>query len=358
MVANKVFKALVVGSVLSLATLGQAVAETMLRYAEASPNRGARAEALQYFADQLDDQSGGDLKLDIHWGGALLKYSAILGGVASGAADMGSVLAAYEPQKMRALSVGDIPVPQSDAWVGMRAMYELMTTNEQLQQQFENNGVVYITNYSTSEMQFECTGDVRIEKLEDFAGKKIRASAIYAKILDEVGANMVNFVYSEVYQALDTGLVDCSGGYLYAMRAFKTPEVTTSVSLMNWGQIAGFAIAMNKWAWDDLSAEQQQLMRKVGSEMVDFYAERLVEDNRSVAKALPTGELGNKVEVIEWSEEERAELFAQSDKYIDAWISDMNAAGLDGKAIWDQYQALLNKYQTELDERGYPWSPT
>lgn len=354
--ANKMFKSLVVGSVLSLATLGQAVAETTLRYAEATPNRGARADALQYFADQLEQQSGGDLKLDIHWGGALLKYSAILGGVSSGTADMGSVLAAYEPQKMRALSVGDIPVAQSDSWVGMRAMYELMTTNKQLQKEFAKNDVVYVTNYTTSPMQFECAGDVRIEKLEDFAGKKIRASAIYAKILDEVGANMVNFIYSEVYQALDTGLVDCSGGYLYAMRAFKTPEVTTSVALMNWGQIAGFAMVMNKWTWDDLSAEQQQLMRKVGSEMVDFYAEKVIKDNQDVTDKLPTGELGNKVEVIEWSDESRAELFAQSDKYVDAWIADMNKAGLDGKAIWDEYQALLNKYQAELDEKGYPWT--
>ena len=53
--ANKMFKSLVVGSVLSLATLGQAVAETTLRYAEATPNRGARADALQYFADQLQE---------------------------------------------------------------------------------------------------------------------------------------------------------------------------------------------------------------------------------------------------------------------------------------------------------------
>jgi len=353
---NNICKSLIVGSVLSVTTLAPAMAETTLRYAEASPNRGARAAALQYFADQLKDQSGGDLQLDIHWGGALLKYSAILGGVSSGTADMGTVLSAYEPQKMRALSVGDIPVPQSDAWVGMRAMYELMTTNEQLQQQFDNNDVVYVTNYTTSEMQFECAGDVRIEKLEDFTGKKIRASAIYAKILDEVGANMVNFVYSEVYQALDTGLVDCSGGYLYAMRAFKTPEVTTSVALMNWGQIAGFAMVMNKWTWDDLSAEQQKLMRKVGSEMVDFYAQKLVADNQDVTEKLPTGELGNKVEVIKWSDESRARLFAQSDKYIDAWISDMNKAGLDGKAVWDEYQALLHKYQAELDEKGYPWN--
>eukprot|EP00003_Mantamonas_plastica_P001620 TRINITY_DN11140_c0_g2_i1.p1 TRINITY_DN11140_c0_g2~~TRINITY_DN11140_c0_g2_i1.p1 ORF type:complete len:359 (+),score=59.40 TRINITY_DN11140_c0_g2_i1:419-1495(+) len=356
MSVKKLIKSLMVGSVLTAATVGQVAAETTFRYAEATPNRGARAAALQHFADELKDQSGGDMTLDIHWGGALLKYSAILGGVSSGTADMGSVLAAYEPQKMRVLSVGDIPVPQSDAWVGMRAMYELMTTNEQIQQAFVQNDVVYITNYTTSEMQFECAGDARIESLDDFVGKKVRASAIYAKILDEVGANLVNFTYSEIYQALDTGLVDCSGGYLYAMRAFKTPEISTSVALMNWGQIAGFAMVMNKWTWDDLSADQQQLLRKVGSEMVDFYAEKLVSDNQDVREKLPTGELGNKVEVIEWSDEERAKLFTYSDKYVKEWVEDMNKAGFDGQAIWEEYRGLLKKYQSELDEQGYPWT--
>ncbi|AKV98140.1 hypothetical protein ACP86_19455 [Marinobacter sp. CP1] len=356
MTAKKTLKFWALGSVLSLATLGHAMAETTFRFAASIPNRGARAEAIQFFADQLEAQSGGNMKLDIHWSGALLKYRAILGGVSSGAADMGSVLAAYEPQKMRALSVGDIPVPQADSWVGMRAMYELMTTNEQLQHEFEEAGVVYITNYTTSAIEFECGGGVRIEKLEDFAGKRIRATSIYANVLDDAGANIVNLSYSEVYQALDTGLVDCSGGYLYAMRAFKTPEVTTSVALTNWGQIAGFAMVMNKWAWDDLTSEQQKLLRQVGSEMVDSFAERVIADNQKVIEKLPTGELGNEVEVIEWSDESRAELFDESEKYINAWIADMNRAGLNGQAIWDEYQSLLTKYQAELDENGYPWN--
>ncbi|WP_206074269.1 C4-dicarboxylate TRAP transporter substrate-binding protein [Marinobacter fuscus] len=356
MAFNKLIKSMIAGSIISLSTIGAAAAETTFRYGEASPNRGARADALQYFADQLEARSNGDLKLDIHWGGALLKYSAILGGVSSGTADMGSVLAAYAPQKMRALSVGDVPVPQSDSWVGMRAMYELMTTNAQMQQAFEDNDVVYVTNFTTSPMQFECAGDARLESLSDFEGKKIRASAIYAKILNDAGSNMVNFVFSEVYQALDTGLVDCSGTYLYAMRAFKTPEVVNSVAVMDWGQIAGFAMVMNKWSWDDLSNEQRSLMRQVGSEMIDHYAQKLVEDREKVLAELPTGSLGNKVEVIRWSDEKRAELFAESDKYIKEWIRDMEKAGYDGAQIWKEYQSLLKKYQNELDEKGYPWA--
>ncbi|WP_166267369.1 C4-dicarboxylate TRAP transporter substrate-binding protein [Marinobacter caseinilyticus] len=349
-------KTLCVTSLLALAMASEAVAETTLRYAEATPNRGSRAEALQFFADEIKERSEGELVLDIHWGGALLKYSGILGGVSAGTADMGSVLAAYEPTKMRGLSIGDIPVEgNSDPWVAMRAMYELMTTNEQIRESFADEGVVYVGNYTTTPVQLECTEGNAIHTLADLKGKRIRASVIYAKIVDELGANLVNFTYEEVYQALDSGLVDCSAGYLYAMRSFKTPEVTSSVTLTNWGQITGFAMMMNKFSWDDLNEEQQQLMLQTGSDMVDFYAETVIEESQAIIDALPTGELGNEIEVIKMADSEREKLLALSDKYIDMWIEEMNQAGFDGQSIWDEYQQLLAKYQQVVDEKGYPW---
>ncbi|MBD3655033.1 MULTISPECIES: C4-dicarboxylate TRAP transporter substrate-binding protein [Marinobacter] len=358
MKAKTVLTSLALSSVLSVVTLAHASTEITFRYAEATPNRGARAQAMQYFADQLNEKSGGGLNIEFHWGGSLLKASAILGGVSAGTTELGTTWAAYSPQEMRALSVGDIPVPEADPWVGMRAMYDLMTTNKDLQRAFDANDVVYITNFTTSQMQLECAGDVRIRSLDDLNGKKVRASAIYGKILNEVGANLVNFTYSEIYQALDSGLIDCSGGYLYAMRAFKTAEVSTSVALVNWGQIAGMGMVMNKWVWDDLSDDQKRLFRQIGSDMVNYYAEHLIKENEDVLSKLPTGEIGNSIEVIRWTEEERKKLFEHSEKYVRAWIKDMNEAGFDGQAIWDEYNVLLKKYQTELNEKGYPWQRT
>jgi len=142
------------------------------------------------------------------------------------------------------------------------------------------------------------------------------------------------------------------------MSAFKTAEVSTSVAYLDWGQVAGMGMVMNKWTWDTLSDDQQAMFRKVGSEMIDFYAENLIKDNDDVLKLLPVGELGNKVEVIRWSDAEKAKLIKHSDKYIQAWIEDMNKAGFDGRAIWNEYNRLLEKYRSEVDEKGYPWQRT
>ncbi|MGO1500706.1 MAG: C4-dicarboxylate TRAP transporter substrate-binding protein [Marinobacter sp.] len=348
-------KSMLAGCVLGLLAASHISAATVLRFAEGSPNRGARAAAVQFLADEVERLSGGDLKFQIHWGGALLKYSAILDGVNSGTADIGSVLSAYEPKKLKGLGIGDLPLENADPWVGMRAMYELMTTNEQLQAMMAKQNVVYVSNFTTTGVQFECTGDHQILTVEDIAGKRMRASSTYAKVLDDLGANMVNLTYDEVYQALDSGLIDCTAGHFFTMRTYKTFEVTDHITRADWGQNLGFVVAMNRDIWNDLAPEQQQLMREAGSNMVDYYAKQQIDEIDKTAKGLTTGTIGRKVPITTMDPQERQKLIDATQKYVKVWIEDVTRDGLDGQAIWDQYTALVTKYEQERDQRGYPW---
>lgn len=135
-------RSLVLGFILVLAGAVEAHAKVVLRYAEAGPNRGTRAAAVQFFADEVERLSGGDIQIEIHWGGALLKWSGVMEGISAGSADLGSVLSTYEPQKLKALGIGDIPLEYSDPWVGTRAMYELMTTEPQLKKSLADQSLV------------------------------------------------------------------------------------------------------------------------------------------------------------------------------------------------------------------------
>ena len=129
-----------VGAMLAGATFAQA--ETTLILGEAGPNRGARAEALNWFVEQATDLSGGDLQFDVQWGGALFKAGAALSGVSDGIADLGTVISVYFPQEMVAYGIADLPLQNDDAWVGMRATDELMRTNAQIQQNLADMNLV------------------------------------------------------------------------------------------------------------------------------------------------------------------------------------------------------------------------
>ncbi|NWO06800.1 MAG: TRAP transporter substrate-binding protein DctP, partial [Alteromonadaceae bacterium] len=245
-------KSLIYGTLLTLTFITSASA-TQLRFAEGSPNRGARAEAVIHFMEDVTKRSDGDLTFDIHWSGALLNYKSMVNGVAGGTADLGTMLAAYSPRKLRSLTIGDVPTQYSDPWVGMRAMYELMTTNAEMQNLLAEQGFVYLTGYSSTGAQFECTEGNAIRTVDDISGKRMRAAGNFAKILDDLGANLVNLNISDAYQAYDTGLIDCGASYFYTIRAFKTFEVANNYTITNWGQLLGFATLMNIDVWNGLT---------------------------------------------------------------------------------------------------------
>lgn len=348
-------KSFMVASVLTIASVAQASTEVALRYAEGGPNRGTRAAAVQFFADEVERLSAGDIRIDVHWGGALLKWSGVMKGVAAGTADLGTVLSSYEPLDLKALGIGDIPLEYSDPWVGMRAMYDLMTTDTELKSSLADKSLVYLSNFSTSGVQFECTEGNRILSVDDIKGKRIRATGTYSNVLADLGANMVGMTFGNVYQALDTGLLDCAASYFYTMRAYKTYEVVETVTRSDWGQLLGFAIVMNEFAWSDLSEAQQKVMLQAGSNTIDHFARLITEEAQNVEDKLNSGGFGKTVPVTRMAEDERQKILAATQKYRDSWIADANKNGLSGEKIWQRYIDLLEQYQGKLEVSGYPW---
>lgn len=331
---------------------GVATAETTLIHGEAGPNRGARAVALQWYADQLADRSGGDLKMDIQWGGALFKSNAALQSIADGVADMGSVIAVYFPQEMAAYGIADLPMNNPDAWVGMRATDELMRTNPIIQENLADKGLVYIGTWTTSQVNIGCKGSA-IRSISDIAGKKVRGVGAYGKVFGEKDANMVRMSIYDAYQGLDTGLIDCSQGYSYAVAALKQAEVMSSYTLLNWGQVGGLGMFMNKDMHDSLSAEQQALLAEVGSDMADEFGRLITTANDNAIASMK--EAG--VEIIELPEEERSALVEAGGKFLDAWVETANADGLPGSDMLEDYKKLIAKYTDQRDTQGYPWAP-
>ncbi len=347
-------KTTAVAAALAVGTASVGLAETVLIYSEGGPNRGTRAAALESFAQNVAEFSNGDMAIDIHWAGALMKLTATLGGVRDGAADLGTVLTAYEPKRLMAFGIGDLPLTSSDPWVGMRAMYELMTTNEQMVESLAKENVVYVSNYTSSGVNLNCGGDNEINTIEDIPGKKIRASGTFGKVLNDLGANTVNMSYTEVYQALDSGLIDCEAGYLYTIEGYKLYEVLNHVALANWGQITAFGILINKDVYDGLAADQRDVLAKSGDKMVVDFARAQIEQMDVITAGLKSGEIGRKVEVVDF--QGREQLLEASMKYRDEWVKNVSAMGMDGEAIWAEYLSLIAKYETERDTKGYPWN--
>ena len=344
-------RAAVTGTMIAAGLAGAATAQQTLIVGEAGPNRGARADALQWFADTATELSGGELQMDIQWGGALFKADAALSGVADGVADLGTIISVYFPQEMVAYGIADLPLENPDAWVGMKATDELMRNNASIQQNLADMNLVYLGTFTTSAVHIGCK-DAAIRTVDDISGLKVRGVGAYGDTFRDFGANMVSMSIYDAYQGLDTGLLDCSQGYSYATAALKQQEVISSYTLLNWGQVGALGVLMNKDAYDALSPEQQEALQTAGMGMADELGRLITADNDRALETMR--EAG--VEIIELPAEERAKLVEASKSYIEDWQGKADAAGLDGAALLEEYRGLIEKYSAERDEKGYPWT--
>lgn len=343
------------GLVLSLGVAQAASAETLLRWTEGSADRGSRAATYHWFADTVKERSGNEIDFQFYFGGALMGHAANVSGIGSGTADIGQVIAAYTPKELTAYSVGDLPLVGVDPWVGMRAMYELATTNETLQAMFDELNLVYIANQSTGPVQLICNG-ADIKTLDDLKGLKVRASGSYGEVLSSLGANVISMSQEDVYSALDTGLVKCNQQYVQGVIPYRQHEVTDQIILLNLGQILGFGIVVNKDTFERLSPENQKIIREAGSEFVDNYSERLAGDVISNLDKMNDADTEFAMTVTELSDADVETLAAAGEAYNSNWLTTAAEAGYPAEELLADFLALVDKYDAELKEKGYPWT--
>jgi TRAP-type C4-dicarboxylate transport system substrate-binding protein len=210
--------------------------------------------------------------------------------------------------------------------------------------------LVYLGTFTTSAVHIGCAGTA-IRSVEDIEGLKIRGVGAYGDTFRDFGANLVPMSIYDAYQGLDTGLLDCSQTYSYATAALKQQEVIDSYTLLDWGQTGALGIFMNKDAFDQLDEDKQQILLEAGASMSDELGRLITADNAAAIETMR--EAG--VEIIDLPDEERAKLIEGGAKYIDEWVEQVDGMGLDGQAIVEEYQALLQKYAEERDTQGYPW---
>lgn len=329
-----------------------ASAAMTLSYTDQSANRGARAEAVTWFTDELEKRTNGEIKLDLHWGGALLKAKAAAKGVGDGAADLGFIIGVYNPGLHPAFLMGDLPTQFSDPWAASRAYYDLNTTNKALTDEWDKLNLHFIANVTTGPIQMVCK-DTKVESLADISGVKMRGISVYGKVGKDLGAIPVKMSAYDVYQGLDTGLIDCTMFYSYAIPAFKLNEVATDVTLLDWGALMGLGIAMNKDVYESLTAEQQVIVDELGSEFVDVYVNKLTDQN---VKAIEDIKAEGKISLNDFPADQKAELLASSKGYMDDWKVKAAESGIDADALIADYTALLEKWDADRESNGYPWT--
>jgi C4-dicarboxylate-binding protein DctP len=140
---------------------------------------------------------------------------------------------------------------------------------------------------------------------KDFRGLKMRIQS--SKVLDAqmraLGANPQVMAFSEVYQALQTGVVDGTENppsNLYTQKMFEVQKFVTN---SDHGYL-GYAVIVNKAFWDGLPADIREALDEAMAEATVYANEIAKQENiDALAKVKASG----KSEIIELTPEQKTE---------------------------------------------------
>ena len=117
----------------------------------------------------------------------------------------------------------------------------------------------------------------------DYKGKKFRIQS--SKVLEEeirsVGGIPQVMAFSEVYQALQTGVVDGTENPISNFYTQKMHEVQKHLSITNHGYL-GYAVIVNKKFWDGLPADVRGQLEQAMKEAT-AYANRIAQEENDSA---------------------------------------------------------------------------
>ncbi|MCM2286352.1 MAG: TRAP transporter substrate-binding protein [Desulfobacula sp.] len=270
---------------------------------------------------EIEKRTNGKVVVSYFPGGTLTPAAQTYDSVVTGIADIGFSVFAYSRGKFPLLEVIDLPLGYKNgvqATELVNALYAKFQPKE-----LDEVKVMYLTAHGPGFIHSKTP----ISTLDDFKGKKIRASGIANKIVTALGGVPVGTTMPETYEALRTGVVEGSVGPMEALKGWKWGEVVSS-STLNYASAYSTAlfVVMNKQKWASLPPEVQTVFTEVNQEWAEKQGkvwDEIDAEGMEFVKAK-----GNKI--INLTPEEDAKWAEKVKPMLDEYVANAKAKGLPG----------------------------
>ena len=269
---------------LTMASAEAAPAEPItLMCAEIGPPKGYRARGDQWFAQQVEKQTEGRVKIKFYWGGSLLGVREMLQGVRKGVADMGMNHCSWMPKEMP-VWYGLIVCPFLPKWQDPRnvvdAVWALWDEFPAFRQDMERwNQTLLIAPPFGAQHVFSKRP---LKGLKDVKGLKLRiALAPHGKAYAALGAHPVRVKPGEIYTALSKGTIDSADVTFDQAMRFGVVEVATHCLLTNLATGPGM-ITINKDSLAKLSKKDRETLLRLGREASRLMAQWAFEEEKKL----------------------------------------------------------------------------
>lgn len=212
-----------------------------------------KGKAAEKFKELAEAATKGKVKIEIYPNSTLYKDKEELEALQLGAVQMlAPSLAKFGPLGIKEFELFDLPFIFADK----KALAKITEgpIGRELLNKLDAKGILGLAYWDNGFKMMSSNRPIHVPA--DMKGLKMRIQA--SKVLDEqmrvLGANPQVMAFSEVYQALQTGVVDGAENPPSNLYTQKMHEVQKHLTVTNHGYI-GYAVIVNKKFWDKLPAD-------------------------------------------------------------------------------------------------------
>jgi TRAP-type C4-dicarboxylate transport system substrate-binding protein len=278
-------------------------------------------------AAQISERTGGEVTVRVYMGGELgpgpaEQYSRAVDGVSDIAFGLPGYTASNFPKTLLTELPGVILADTGTA--------KMNANVDMLSDEYKRVVLLGIWNNAPNLI---FTANEPVRTLEDLKGLKIRVPSRNAGLVVEAwGASPVSMPAPEIYNAMQTGVIDGAMTDATTLGAFKLGEVTKYITTGMDTTISSFFLIMNRDSFGALSEDQQMVVLEAGREAA-------INGNNAwlgiADKALSGFAAAEGKEVVTLSDEEAAKFNAASAAVLDKVVAEAESQGIAAKAFVD-----------------------
>jgi C4-dicarboxylate-binding protein DctP len=261
-----------------------AQAPIVIKFSHVVTNDTPKGKGAERFKELAEKATKGRVKVEVYPNSTLYKDKEELEALQLGAVQMlAPSLAKFAPLGVKEFEAFDIPYIFPTREVLTRVTEGQV--GRDLFKKLEPKGIVGLAYWDNGFKVM--TANKPLKKPADFRGLKMRIQS--SKVLDAqfraLGANPQVLAFSEVYQALQTGVVDGTENTPSNIYTQKMHEVQSNLTVSDHGYI-GYAVIVNKKFWDGLPADIRTQLEGAMKESTKYTNQIAEKENKDALEAI------------------------------------------------------------------------
>jgi C4-dicarboxylate-binding protein DctP len=243
-----------------------------------------KGKAADYFKKLAEERTKGRVKVEVYPNSQLYKDKEEVEALQLGSVQMlAPSLAKFGPLGAREFEVFDLPY-LFDSYEQLHKVTQ-GPIGAALLKKLDAKGIVGLAYWDNGFK--ELTANRAIRKIEDCKGLKLRIQS--SKVLDAqmraLGAIPQVMAFSEVYQALQTGVVDGAENPASNIYTQKMHEVQKYLTVSDHGYV-GYAVVVNKKFWDGLPADIRATLETAMQDATKYGNQIAKQENDTALEAI------------------------------------------------------------------------